>query len=754
MSADWIGFTGVSGLVNVDATNSNIVTSVTGTTNQIVVTQTLGDCVVSLPSVLVLPGTLAANSSVTIGSGTGLLRTNVGLVGQATPGTDYVQSIGGTANQISILGSGGVLTASLPSVIIAPGDLVVYNGDLVLSAALSGGLLKCGGGGYVQKAIAGTDYLTSGSAVTSLTSPSGRVILSGSVGAVTISLDQAIDATASPTFAGMTVSGLAQNTLVATNVSRALTTNVSGLSPTFTGLTLSGLTPSTLLVSNASKAITSLAVGTTGQFLRGDSTWQDFTATARAAFSAGTNISITSGVIAATGLEPAFASGTGAQYLAGTKTWQDFNTAARAAFSAGSNITITSGVVAATGLEPAFAVGTTAQYRRGDKTWQDFNTAARAAFSAGANITITSGVVAATGLEPTITAGTGAQYFAGTKTWQTLNQSAVAGLTTASTPVFTGLNLSSLTGSRMLLTDGSKNLVSATTGNSITITSTTIDTVQDIRTSAGPQFARVGLGGSRNDAGLYNNIDIQTVASTYGTFDAPRVRTTSAGFDLYGAKEEPGFQWTVPTTNRFVSRHISGGVNLGANAPLTSISLQLVRPVSGNTRYSLWTDDVSVGNTISAANQVLNGVYSSEGIRLGTGQTVLQRYAEGSDSTLNNTTYNGNPPGGTLTTLTITWRIIGKQCFLRIPPFTFNGNNGGYVSIILPAAIHPIGYEIQPIFAWSNGGTTMGYAQLDTALISGSVRLRLAPSIFNMGWAWISNPCGWDRAFTITYQVA
>jgi hypothetical protein len=42
--------------------------------------------------------------------------------------------------------------------------------------------------------------------------------------------------------------------------------------------------------------------------------------------------------------------------------------------------------------------------------------------------------------EPALSAGTTAQYYRGDKTWQTLNQAAVDGLTTASTPNFTGVH--------------------------------------------------------------------------------------------------------------------------------------------------------------------------------------------------------------------------------------------------------------------------------------------------------------------------
>lgn len=48
--------------------------------------------------------------------------------------------------------------------------------------------------------------------------------------------------------------------------------------------------------------------------------------------------------------------------------------------------------------------------------------------------------------EPVIGAGLATQYWRGDKAWATLNQAAVAGLTTADTPTFDGLNIGAATG--------------------------------------------------------------------------------------------------------------------------------------------------------------------------------------------------------------------------------------------------------------------------------------------------------------------
>ena len=55
--------------------------------------------------------------------------------------------------------------------------------------------------------------------------------------------------------------------------------------------------------------------------------------------------------------------------------------------------------------------------------------------------------------------------------------------------------LSGLTASRLLATDSAKKLISASTGPSLTYAADTLDTIQDIRTSASPQFAGLTLSG-------------------------------------------------------------------------------------------------------------------------------------------------------------------------------------------------------------------------------------------------------------------
>lgn len=82
-----------------------------------------------------------------------------------------------------------------------------------------------------------------------------------------------VSASSSPTYTGVTISGLTANKVLCSDASKAISSDPSGLSPTFTGLTLSGLTASKLLCSDGSKAVssdpTSLSPTLTGLTLSG-----------------------------------------------------------------------------------------------------------------------------------------------------------------------------------------------------------------------------------------------------------------------------------------------------------------------------------------------------------------------------------------------------------------------------------------------------------------------------------------------------
>jgi hypothetical protein len=83
--------------------------------------------------------------------------------------------------------------------------------------------------------------------VTSITGTANQVIASASTGPITLSLPQSIALTSSPTFAGLTVTGLTASSIVATNGSSVLTTLTDPLSVTHGGTGDASLTAYSVL---------------------------------------------------------------------------------------------------------------------------------------------------------------------------------------------------------------------------------------------------------------------------------------------------------------------------------------------------------------------------------------------------------------------------------------------------------------------------------------------------------------------------
>lgn len=135
-----------------------------------------------------------------------------------------------------------------------------------LGSLTSNGFVKTSGGNGTLSIDTNT-YLTASGAVTSLQGTANQIILSGGpTGAITLSAPQNIHTAATPTFAGLNLSGLTASSLVATDASKNLTSTVSGLSPGFTGLNLSGLTASSLVATDGSKNMTSTVSGLSPTF--------------------------------------------------------------------------------------------------------------------------------------------------------------------------------------------------------------------------------------------------------------------------------------------------------------------------------------------------------------------------------------------------------------------------------------------------------------------------------------------------------
>lgn len=436
------------------------------------------------------------------------------------------------------------------------------------------------------------------------------------------------------------------------------TISLSG-SPSLSGLTLgtyNGLLKATSGVVSTATAGTdyqaAFTTGTSSQFFRGDlslvtldtdsipegKTNQYFTtARARGAFTAGSGIDITSGVISSTGgigtFEPIITPGSATQYWTGSKTWVTLDT---------SNVPENTNLYYTTSrFNTAFSGKTTDDLAEG-KTNQYFTNARAVTACSGA-------------YEPVITGSTSNKFFDGTKTFRTVTQADVSGLTTSDTPTFanlvlsgitinkvvytgmsgslygldlgnslsvvysvldtiqdirtsasptfTGLNLSGLTASRMLLTDGSKNLISATTGSSLSLSGSTLDAIQDIRTTATPQFTRLGLGiASLSYMGVRIGSTVTGAASTnvYGILLGSNMNITTTGYGAFGLSM--GFNnFDIPSAGAYnvfgIDINGSSMTKSGTGTITYSMAARLLSPnIGASYAVGCGTDSLSVSS--------------------------------------------------------------------------------------------------------------------------------------------------------------
>jgi hypothetical protein len=304
--------------------------AITGTAHQVIVTTGPGSLTLALPqnvdasssptfTLLFLSG-LTANGVVTT-NGTSALQSTALTNGQLLIGSTGVGAVAatltGTTNQVNIANAAGSITLSLPqnvhsgasptfvaltlSGLTASGVVTTSSGSVLQSTALINGQLLIGSTG--SGAVAGT-----------LTGTTNQVNIANGAGTITVSLPQNIHSGASPTFVGLTLSGLTASGVVTTtsgsvlqataltngqlligntgnsasaatltgtmnqvnvaNAAGSITLSLpqsinSGASPTFAGLTLSGLTASGIVTTSSSSVLQATAL-TNGQLLIGN----------------------------------------------------------------------------------------------------------------------------------------------------------------------------------------------------------------------------------------------------------------------------------------------------------------------------------------------------------------------------------------------------------------------------------------------------------------------------------------------------
>jgi len=274
------GITIANGVISAGITGSG---TISGTSNQVIVTNNSGASVLSLPQ-NIHTGASPTFAGLTIGA-TDVTNSltylaNVSnattLASKLTAGNGIsisagsiinngVTQLSGTSNQVNVSGSSGSITLSLPQNIhtsATPTFAGLTIGANSLTAALDFLFNVTDATTLASKLTAGTGIAISAgtitnNGVTQLAGTSNQVNVSGSSGSITLSLPQNIHTSATPTFAGLSIG--------ATNVTTSLTYLADVINATTLGSKLTagtGISISSGVISSTSP--TTMA-GTTNQ---------------------------------------------------------------------------------------------------------------------------------------------------------------------------------------------------------------------------------------------------------------------------------------------------------------------------------------------------------------------------------------------------------------------------------------------------------------------------------------------------------
>jgi len=209
-------------------------------------------------------------TSLTAGSGISLSG-STGAITVSVNGTGVVTSITGTANEIIASSSTGNITLSTPQPIATTSSVTFAN--VTDSALTQNAFMYPGASGLLTSTSAATNgQLLIGSTgnapvVANLTGTSNEVIVTNGAGSITLSLPQAIATTNSPTFAGLTLSGLTG--YLYANGSSALTASTTIPNTSITGLgTMSTQNANSVAITGGSINATTIGASTasTGAF--------------------------------------------------------------------------------------------------------------------------------------------------------------------------------------------------------------------------------------------------------------------------------------------------------------------------------------------------------------------------------------------------------------------------------------------------------------------------------------------------------
>jgi len=416
----------------------------------------------------------------------------------------------------------------------------------------------------------------------------------------------------SPSFTGVTVSGSTGDTLTYFNTSKALTsvtlnsnltltTGTLALNTTISGLTsVSSTTFVGALTGNASTATALSTAGTTNQFWKNGNTWAQPT---QADISGLTTSS-----------SPSFTGVTVSGSTGDTLTY--FNTSkSLTSVTLNSNLTLTTGTL---------ALNTT--------------------ISGLTSVSSTTFVGALTGNSSTATAlstaGTTNQFWKNGNVWAQPTQADISGLTTSSSPSFTGVTVSGSTGDTLTYFNTSKGLTSVTLSSNLTLTTGTLDTVQGIQTTSNPQFNSLGIGTTASGTAGYARINARlgvAMAPSYplditgqsrlssslsinnatpNTYTALDINTgftaTGASSNNYGLNMSGTFIGTVFTgTSNIYGVNVSSTLKLPSSATSECASIKITPQFDANTftiatAYGLY---VATGTNASGTVTVAYGSY-------------------------------------------------------------------------------------------------------------------------------------------------
>lgn len=485
------------------------VSSVEGTVNQVLVNGTsgtpqLGDIVLTLPQ------DISATSSPSFAG--------ITITSLSSTGIPYVSTGGGIGSLVTI-GSNLVLNTSTLSVSLTPTftnittglTKLVGTGSVTLSLPTS-----VGTSGYVlTSAGAGSPMVWSDpsllTGVSSITGTSDQILANGSAtvpqsGSVILTLPQSISTGSSPTFVGMTLTGVTASNILYLGASNNITSLSIGPNLTLIGGTLDTIQNLTTSSSPVFSSIRLSLGASVGRILRSDSsgnaTWVAPSSFAVTALTGTANQVIASASIGSVILSLP-------QDIATTST-PTFQTVAISGITNPSlvyvgasnmltgvtltaNLTLTSGT-----LDTAQAIRTTST-----PTFAAIRltTGAATDYILRSDSSGNATWVALSSLGVTSITGTTNQVIASASTGS-VTLSLPQSIATASSPTFAGLTVSGTTASTLIYSNASKALASVTLGSNLTLTTGTLDTIQAIGTGSSPTFNGLSLTGTMNMSGL------------------------------------------------------------------------------------------------------------------------------------------------------------------------------------------------------------------------------------------------------------